>query len=262
MQILSRADLAALVAYRGAVVGNAVNLEPILERGTWDALQAVLALRTAGSPAGPRPGKYLLTGIARCHACDAGMWVGHSTGDRRRYRCRNPLCESPATRDMGHLDAYVIGRVLRRLSDPRLWNRVNQNAQDNGALAVELAALEARRGDAIKTFSGSKTMKAAELDEVLATLNEEIEEVRRRLDARRGANVLDGLRGLERPGWDALSLDRRKAVVRELFDIVVLPARRGPGFDNSSVRVTPRAANTGAGKGAGGLELVAGPAPE
>jgi hypothetical protein len=48
------------------------------------------------------------------------------------------------------------------------------------------------------------------------------------------------LRGLNRAGWDALPLDRRRAVVRRLVTVSVGPSRPGPGFDEASVQVRSR----------------------
>jgi hypothetical protein len=266
MQILRRPDLAALVSYRGEVVGPAVNLKPILERAQWDALQAVLNAKTAAAPSGPRPGKYLLTGTARCVSCGGGMVVGHSTGRRLRYRCKNLLCAAPVSRAQDHLDEYVIGRTLRALADPRLWEQLAHNADDGGTAALELAGLEARREETIATFSKSRVMKPAELEKLLAELNGEIEQVRTRQTRQHSASVLKGLRGLDRSGWDGLSLDRRRAVIRKLLTVTVLPSPSGPGFRPETVRVERRRLDAVAGKGdGGGLELVAsvdGPAPE
>ena len=43
-----------------------------------------------------------------------------------------------------------------------------------------------------------------------------------------------------RATWEGWSLDKQRTVVRELFDITVLPVRRGRGFDPEAIRVIER----------------------
>lgn len=239
-QMLRRPDIGGLVGHKDEAVGPATNLEAIVPRETWEAVQGILDRLYAKHGGGrSRPRKHLLSAIAVCTGCEGTLAAASPSGrPTGQYRCDNPACPRRVTRNREHLDEYVITFVLERLGDPRLWRRVEsrQRRADAGA-AAELEALETQRTETIATFSRSRTMKATELDRVLDDLGRQIAQVRARIAGGTTAHVLDGLRGLDRAGWDALPLDRRRAIIRELCAVRVGPSRRGPGFDFGSVDV-------------------------
>lgn len=239
-QMLRRPDIAGLVGHRDQPVGPATNVEPIVPRETWEAVQGILDGLYAKHGGGKsRPRKHLLSAIAVCTGCEGPM-VPASPSPRRtgQYRCNNPACPRRVVRSRTHLDEYVIAFVLERLDDERLWRRVEvrRRRADAGA-GAELEALETQRAETIAVFSKSRSLKPAELDRILNDLGRQIEQVRARIAGGTAAHVLDGLRGLDRPGWDALPLDRQRAIIRELCTVRVGPSRRGPGFDVDSVDV-------------------------
>jgi DNA invertase Pin-like site-specific DNA recombinase len=240
-QMLARPDLAGLVAYKGKPIGVAKNLLPIVERETWDGVQALLAKPDAGQPGQPRPRKHLLSGIAVCSGCGTGLYPSVTVSGVQRYRCITPECPRPTSRNMLHLDEYVIAFVLRRLADERLWRRLEQRREVVAAgsedTARELAGLRARREKVAEDFADHDDMDPALLRLMLARLDQRIEAVQLRAGSQRSVSVLDGLRGLARGGWDELPLDRRRAVVRELCTVTVRPSAKGPRFDEKSVDV-------------------------
>jgi site-specific DNA recombinase len=239
-QMLQRPDLAGLVAYQGAVVGKGKRWKPIVSRELWEAAQGVLDAKRAEYPGRPEPRKYLLSSIATCGTCGQKLSVGPTSTPRAyRYRCVQGVCAKRVARSVENLDAYVIGYVLTRLADPRLWQRLDAAGTDDGA-GVELAAIEARRGQVAEEFGEDDEMDPALLRKMLAKLDARAAEVRARIEASRSVSELAGLRGLNRAGWDALPLDRRRAVVRRLVTVSVGPSRPGPGFDEASVQVRSR----------------------
>lgn len=234
-QMLLRPDLAGLVSYRGEVLGKASNIEAIVDREVWEAVQGLIGAVGERQARGPRARRHLLAGIAICSSCDQPMAIGQvaRTG-AMRYQCTVPTCGRHMARNMEHLDDYVIAFVLERLADPRLWERLEaarraEAAGDENA-GAELAALEARRGMVLSQLAEDDAVSPAELAGVLRKLDERIAAARARIGVQRSAGVLEGLAGLDRAGWDGLPLDRRRAVVRRLCTVRVLPVPRGPGF--------------------------------
>jgi hypothetical protein len=139
---------------------------------------------------------------------------------------------------MRYVDEYVIGNVLERLADPELWARIDATPSDEGA-GAELVALEARKRMANDQFADSDTMTPAALEGILRRLDERIAAVQARIASRQTSHVLDGCRDMSREQWDALPMDRRRAIVRATVRVEVLRSRQGRGFDTSSVVVTP-----------------------
>lgn len=241
-KMLARPRYAGLSVYRGEVVGKG-SWKPLVEREAWEALQlklgAVAARYEASAQAPATTSKYLLSGIAFHAGCGGTVKVHHGSGGQAlTYLCGDRECPGKVRRNLAHLDAFVVGRVLRRLSDPRLWALVEAPVADDGA-GVELEALQAKRRDAERTFEHSLTMSAAKLEGMLLRIDEQIEAVRDRIAARSNVHVLAGCKGMTPEQWGELALDRRRAIVRATVTVELLPSRRGRGFDPDSVRVLP-----------------------
>lgn len=241
-QMLRRADLAGLVSYKGDVVGEATNIEPIVAREVWESVQAILDGTAARHPdrSPARSNKYLLTGYAVCASCDKGLGVGYTRGIAR-YRCTWPGCPRPTSRNMAHVDEYVIGNVLRRLADERVWARIASDrraaAEGGEGARAEIEALEARKQQIADEFAEDDEMDPALLRKMLRRLDERIAAAQARLGASRSSSVLDGLRGLDRAGWDGLALGRRRSVVQELVTVALLPSPHGRLFNEEFVKV-------------------------
>lgn len=241
--MLRRPDIAALVVHDGRVVGEASNVLPIVERDTWEAVQAVLtAASKPGSGDSSSPRKHLLSGIARCSSCNTPLAAKPVAKDSMTYLCPSPACPRGVTRKLVFLDRYVVEYVLARLEDPRLWERLEARRREAAAgsesAAGELEALEARRIQLVAELADDDAMDPALFRRMLSRLDERVAAARARAGANRAGAVLEGLRGLDWAGWDALPLDRRRAVVRELVTVTVLPSQRGPKkFNPELVRV-------------------------
>lgn len=239
--VLKNPRYAGLSTYKGEIVGKG-KWKALIERETWEALQATLG--AMADHYGRRPGhtstsKYLLTYIAFHAGCGSTMQMHHNgRGKNLGYVCSDTWCKQRVTRNMANVDAFVIGRVLRRLSDPRLWAAIEAPVPEDNA-GAELAALEKKRRDTEAVFERSLTMTPEKLEKLLARLDEQIAAVRERIAARGNVHVLAGCRGMTREQWDALPLDRRRAIVKATVTVEILPSKRGRGFDPESVRVLP-----------------------
>jgi len=232
---------AGLSTYRGEIVGVG-RWKPLIDRDTWEALQAALGAisRQHGQPNHSTASKYLLTNIAFHELCGGGMVPHYYGGGKKQlnYRCGKAECPKSLSRNMAYVDEFVIGTVLGRLADARLWAVLEEPVPEDNA-GAELAALERKRRDTVETFENSETMTPAALAKTLKRIDERIEAIRARIAARHKVHVLSGCREMTRGQWDALPLDRRRALVRALVTVEILPAKRGPGFDPGSVRVLP-----------------------
>lgn len=210
--------------------------EPVLGRGEWEELRAVLKANTAHDRAG-RGALHLLSGIAECGACGHPLYCGRNAGGPV-YKCPQPGCHKVA-RSLGHIDAYVTGRVVGRLADPALRAAV---VPANPALAAELLSLTERRAEAEAVIAGyaDRPERLAILARALDSIDARIGEVRDLVAATGQERLLGAHAGASREGFEALPLDTRRALVRACYRVVVLPAaRRGPGFDSASVQMTP-----------------------
>jgi len=239
--VLTNPRHAGLSTYKGVVVGVG-RWKGLVEREQWEALQATLGAigERYSKPGHSTATRHLLTGIAFHGACKSTVSAHHSSKRRApSYRCSDPQCPEQVCRNMLHVDAYVLGAVLTRLADPRLWKALEVQQADDGA-GAELAALEAKRKAAQARFTRSATMTDAELDAILRDLNKQIESVRARIESRSSVHVLAGCRDMTREQWDDLPIDRRRAIVRATVTVEILRVtRHGPGFDPDSVRVLP-----------------------
>lgn len=238
--VLRNPRYAGLSSYRGQIVGVG-KWKPIVERETWEALQATLgAIRDRyAKPGHNSTSKYLLTYIAFHAGCGSVMQPHHNGRPANlSYSCSDTWCKSRVMRNMANVDEFVIGAVLERLADPRLWAALEAPEPVDNA-AAELAALEQKRRDTEAVFERSLTMTPGKLEKLLLRLDEQIDAIRARIASRGNVHVLAGCREMTRAQWDAVPLDRRRAIVRATVAVEILPAKRGRGFDPDSVRVLP-----------------------
>lgn len=212
---------------------------PILDRGDWEAVRALLDSRPAGPGSGRR---YLLSGIAVCGECGTPLQVNTSKGRGHGgyqigYMCRKPGCRR-VYRAVGLLDAYTGRRVVARLS--RHDNPVPRAPQQPGLAAEFTTLTEARAGLAMKVTDPAQP----HLDLLLARLDALDVRLARLREATGGAargQLIAAHQGITWEQWEAEELGVRRSLVAACFKVEVLPAsHRGPGFRPEDVRLTPR----------------------
>ena len=194
-----------------------------------------------------RERKHLLTGIALCGTCGKKVRVKPASGHGRKpsllYYCDNPDCTKRVSRSLKHLDAYVIGRVLRRLSDPAFIDAIHGHTEAPN-LGAEIAALRRRKADAtakLEELADLPDLDPALLARSLASYDRKIEQLRGQMAATSDQRLLTRMAGVSREQWESEPIDVRAETVRALFTVTIFPTlHRAPGFDPESVRVERR----------------------
>lgn len=227
---------AGLRTLRGEIV--AVGEWPaILGRDVWEAVCAELQARRKSRPRGVRERRYLLTGIAVCDKCRQPVGTFKSR-EKRRYRCNVDGCRA-VVREVTAVDEFVIGAALVRLADPRLSAAIPSPPTVAGD---ELVALEARRRQIIDELGDDDALSVELAKAAVKRIDERLTGLRQRAAAARAQHVLGGTAGLDRDGWDAIPLERRRAIIRTLFAVTLVPIGRSSPrrFVREGVRLEPR----------------------
>lgn len=217
--------------------------EPIITPEEQEDITAIMRRNREQYGYPGRARRYLLSGIAECSTCGSRLQVKPGNRGDRHYFCKNRDCERRVYRSMAHLDAYVSGRVLRRLNEPGFLDAVQAEQTDPG-IGAEIAALERRKQQARETLedlADHPEVDAALVARSLASFDRKIVELRGRQEATARQRLLARMAGMTRHGWDAEPIDVRAETVRALFTVEVLPAKRGQaGFDPECVRMRRR----------------------
>jgi site-specific DNA recombinase len=242
-KLMRRARLAGLVSHHGAIVAEA-KWPAILDRDTWTAVCAVLDRRAEKFYEFSTNARvYLLTGIAKCGTCRAPLVIRHNTGavGALGYGCVAKGCALKVHRSLKHLDPFIDGAMVGLLGDDRIRQRQATPAARD--INEELRRVESTKSAMLEGAAGESMSDAdarAQADMLRVTvrkLNERIEKLRAELAASQAGHALDKLWGIDIAAWRALPLARRRAAVMAAMTIVVLPSRRGPGFDPATVLI-------------------------
>jgi site-specific DNA recombinase len=222
--------------------------DAVLDRPTWERVRLVLSAKATGFGYATNARRWLLSGIAVCGAphgdgeCGAPMRIKPSKGRGAKeyasgYACTRKGC-GKAYRSAPLLDAYVSGRVVRRLGNP--FNPAGRPpAEDH---AAEWAILQRERDDA-DALLADYTASAGRARSLLARLDAidaRMAELRERDVGDSRARLLERYAGITREDWEGLDLGVRRALVAACYRVTVLPASgRGPGFRPQDVRMDP-----------------------
>lgn len=233
-RLLGNPRYAAQRLHRGEVIG-AGSWPAIVELDQWRALQGVLA-DPARRKAGP-PERYLLSGVATCAAC-GGRIYGAREPRGRTYLCetrRHVVRRAEPVDDM--IRSLVVGRLLEPDARP-LFARPDSRA--------EVQALRKAAADLRHLLDGlASAFAEGEIDrEQLRTGSTRL---KARLDAANEqlANqavtpvVADLLASKDvREAWDALDMNRQRAVISTLMTVALhSPGRGARTFDPATVQI-------------------------
>jgi hypothetical protein len=224
----------------------------IIERDTQDRLRDLLAADsrevvgkngktyrvTRNTSANGNAPRWLLSCYATCGVC-GGLTKCTGTSNRRAYTC---IEYGHVRRNAAAVDEYAARVAVARLSQPDIADLLKpppRPGTDAGALRAEARKLNRKRDDLARLLA----------EDVLTEAGVRAE--RKRIDAQL-AGIAGQLAASDRPDplaefrdrpaaavWESLSLPRKRAVIRELMTVTILPVvkRGGNQFDEDSVRI-------------------------
>jgi len=236
-QLLRSPRNAGLRAYRDEIVGPAA-WPAIVDESTWRAAHDRLSdpsRRNGGGGAAT----YLLTGIARCGVCGDGTTV--RKGQRPRdgvafYRC---VRAAHLSRTAEHVEDLVVRVVIARLSRPDARDLlVDDKRPDVAALRKEAERLR-RKLDSLAVDFTDGSLTASQLRTATTRARAKLADVEQRMAHVDRAPLLADLVTADdiQVVWDRLPLHRRRAVIDLLMTVTLLPGRKGPRFDPSTVEI-------------------------
>ncbi|MGY1985453.1 recombinase family protein [Blastococcus sp. SYSU DS0669] len=231
---------AGIRIHRGVEAGAGA-WEPILDRGRWEQLRAVLTDPTRKTSTGTAA-KHLLSGIARCGVCGATLRMARNRGVDS-YGCAERRC---VMRKQADLDGLINGIIVARLARPDAVDLFTTgDTPDQQEALAEAEELRGRLDDAADQYADGK-IDGRQLERITARLRPQLDAAEARTRTVDSAPLLDGLAGNPevRELWDRLPLSRRRAVVAVLLDVRLHRTRRGArAFDPAAVEVTWKGAD-------------------
>ena len=237
-RILMRERNAGLRIHLGKVIGKG-DWEPLIDEDMYNRLAAIV-----NDPSRQKYVKnghtYLLSGIARCGLCGHPLRILPGLGNRpRAYNCDGCF---KISRKQEPVDELITGLVTARLSMPDAVQAFFPAPADIQPLLDNAAALEARLNIVADQYANDE-ITGEQLARITAKLRPQMEAAKREI---REATATPDLIDLATPDiaerWDNLPMDRKRAVIRMLMDIEILPiGRTGRAkFDPNKIKVTWR----------------------
>jgi DNA invertase Pin-like site-specific DNA recombinase len=218
--MMLRPRMAGLREHHGEIIGKAV-WQRALPRSIWDELRALFADPQRKIGANAR--RWLLTGIAQCpagHRMTTRMGSrARSDASRTSYAC--PACR--IYRAAGPLDIYVTESVLLRLGQlqPEPPPPVDK------MLAAEIESVRERIAEADEMYAG-EIISGEQYARTSRLLRVRLAEMEKRAIPPRRRRLTKGLTKPDNwAAWGKLSLDRQRAIVAELVEVIVHPAGVG-----------------------------------
>jgi hypothetical protein len=203
-QIMTRARNVGLIVHNGEPAGRLPG-EPILDQLTYDRIVALYASRKQG---GQRSGKYVLTGVAHCGECGAGLSGRPVSGtDRRHYWCSK--CWKVFV-DTVRLDEWAEDFAIREL---RSEEQVEALARASAELEAKREKLIAESASIETTLTelagrlGRQEISLARHDAACTPLEARQREIRRELAALASQEPVPLPTGRTIPAQDATHID-------------------------------------------------------
>jgi site-specific DNA recombinase len=229
---------AGIRAYNHEEIGPAV-WPAIVPEETFRA--AVDLIRDPARRHGTNGARALLTGIALCGVCGAGVHGGRTRDGQRLYRCRATY--GHFGRKAEPVDEFVGAVVVERLSRSDAHELLRTpSTVDTAALRQEAQAARSRlEGLAVDYADGVLT--GSQLRTATERLQVKIAGLERQLADEGRTDVLGPLLagGDVRRAWDRLSVDRQRPIVDTLLEVRLhAPGRGVRTFDPRTVGITWR----------------------
>jgi site-specific DNA recombinase len=252
-QVLTKPTVAGLAAHTSKVkdettgeIRPVANLKPgpwdaILEQDVWERLCEKLNNPPADANRGNEP-KYLLTGIAKCGICNDGTSVRANGSGTLRGK-KGYQCEKVAHihRNIELVDVWVERNITAYISQNGIdiLKPASREEIDTIALRAEAKKLRERKAAQVRMHALGE-IDDSDLVTGLRAIRDRLSVIEAQLAQADKPDPIPEFRhhGPTRQIWASLGLPRKRAIIRMLVDITMLPtARRGPGFDPDSVRI-------------------------
>lgn len=246
-QVLTRPRNAGLSVLNGEIVGK-LTWPAIVSEQTWRAVCAVLTDPSRRRSTSNRA-RWLLAGIATCGTCGASLKSATVARNRAEgttrtvYRCPTPG-PGHVARSAEALDRHVSDVVLALLARPDAAPAlIEPNNRDTESLHVEGMTIRASMDEAADMFAAG-SITGAQLAKITVRLKERLVEVESAMARMAHGSALAPFAGPDVTAvWAELPLDRKRAVVREIMSVTVLPStKRGNTYDPNGVTIEPHAA--------------------
>lgn len=247
-QVLTRPRNAGLSTLNGEIVGR-TTWPAILTEDTWRAVCAVLENPDRRRSTSNRV-RWLLAGIAVCGKEGCGEPLRSATVASNRARGTNRTVYRCRVGGGGHvarsaepLDEHVEGIMLGLLARPDFMAALatREDSPDAEGLRLEAVSIRASMGEAADLFT-AHSITGAQLAKITKGLQDRLSDTESAMArAARGSALAPFVGRDPAKVWKALTIDRKRAVVRELMTITVLPSgKRGNVYDGDLVKIEPR----------------------
>ncbi|MGP5287853.1 recombinase family protein [Glutamicibacter arilaitensis] len=227
-RMLRRPAYLGLRKHRGEVVGPG-NWEAIIDEDTYDRALAILSDPRRIPPRGREP-RYLGSGIYLCGKCGGVMRPVVQAKESENVRAPAYSCSTcqRTVRKMQPIDELVEMLVIERLSRP---DAALDLSRDPSGLREAMAARDAivARMDGAADEYAAGTITVRQLTRITERLKGDLARAEGRVTSQQPFTALAGMTGAgAADAWAAASMERKRAVLRELVTITILPA--GPGI--------------------------------
>ncbi len=227
---------AGIRAYKGEEIGPAV-WPGLVSEETFRAVADIVL--HPDRKHGPSGAQALLTSIALCGVCGAGIHGGRTRDRQRIYRCG--ASNGHFGRKAEPVDELVAAVVIERLARPDAHELLRGPATlDTAALRQEAQAARARL-DRLAVEFADGILTGSQLRTATERLRSRIADLERQLGDAGRTDVLGPMLagGNVRRAWDALTTDRKRPIIDALVEVRLHPPGRGVrNFDPTTVGIT------------------------
>jgi site-specific DNA recombinase len=232
-----------------------IEIQPVLDRETWEAVVAVLTDPARKVTAVGGTPRHLLSGLAFCGVCGGKLRAERDRDGQLVYRCPPPTGggQGCVTRRAAQVERMIKLALFDAVESPAWDEQAAELPADDptrghherlAALTAELDVLDRRVGEAelAEELGGKPHPSSATLRRMLAEREDERDRHQGAvLRLQRGRTVAAVPRNL-RAVWDSLSLDRQRNILKALLrlppegqGIVIRPQGRGRDFDPAAI---------------------------
>jgi site-specific DNA recombinase len=197
---------------------------PVVDETVWRAVVSILT-----APDRARQGsldRRLLTGVALCGVCGATVHGGANPQHQPTYRCS--AAYGHVGRRSEPVDEYVEEGTVRWLGRADAALPPEDDTSGVVELRTEMGALRARLNEQAALHAAGD-IDTAQLRAGSALLRRRLEETEAQVAAAGRASIVAPLLGAGdvRAQWAALDLDRRRAIIDQIWVVRLLPPGRG-----------------------------------